>query len=370
MAGKDFDRVVINTRERPLSSDMNQQASQEAQVIRDVLNKLQLGKSGFFLDGFYCVGTANPLEVSVTAGMGFISDPSAVGSNIGGVGGVNEVLSMIPVNLQAAQLLTLAAAPGAAQERYDLIEVRDNRHFSDNANRDVLDPVSGNFTSTAVNKTLSYDIDGNVGTVISPAASTAALSVKQGVVAGTGAAVVPSVTPGYKAIAVVYVPNGATTLTGKIQDMRYLLTGGPATIVTLKGQITIGAPDTVTLCVQPVGAGASVRGGFGPQGGPNGMVFAYFLMGDVTGRTFHGLSVMARNVGAGPTDVVARMLGNTAPFSASNADATALRAAPNSVASAAVGQTYALVQVEAFSASGAPIGAGAVIEYVVTGILA
>jgi hypothetical protein len=226
MANNPFDRAIHNQRERPLSSDLNLLISQSDEMSRVFQTAMSgVNTSGFFNDGFFVKGTGGLLQYTVFSGIGFNYDPSNIASNIGGIPNVNDPTAIAPMVLSANYTATLAANPAAGLERYDLIEVKPYRHLTDPSNRDILDIGTGVFAPALVNKTLSYDMLGNTGTVLAPANSTAAISVKQGVPAPIGTAVIPTQTAGYNVIAIAHVKDTTSSLVNEITDERTMFYG-------------------------------------------------------------------------------------------------------------------------------------------------
>jgi hypothetical protein len=235
MANNPFNRVVLNPRERPLSSDINQAESEADRTLRTLLERVYVGRAsdasdaagaplnGFIGDGFK-IRPVSPLamQVRVPAGMGFIYAPTDTLSSIGSVQGVDDLAAWKPLVLNADATLSVPAAPGAPNSRIDIIEVRYNRALADLANRDVLNTGTGRFEPVNVFKTLSWDMDGSTGVVAAPADSTATISLKTGIVGVTPVA--PATTAGYIKISEILVGSAVTTLAADvIKDLRYLL---------------------------------------------------------------------------------------------------------------------------------------------------
>jgi hypothetical protein len=238
MSNNVFDRVVITPREQPLSSDVVRMASEADRTVRELLRTLLGGrtsnlaagfaptpKNGFLNQGFMVYPQSpTALGVRVMPGFGFIDAPADVPTDIGGYVALDDRCAYKPLVLSAEQALTLAAEPGVGNERYDLIEVTYRREVTDNESRLVLNLGTGVFEPATVPKTLTFDLLGETGSVVSPAASTAYISVKTGVVALAGAGVVPTGTAGYLPLAVVKVGASVTTIDWNvIRDERPLL---------------------------------------------------------------------------------------------------------------------------------------------------
>jgi len=232
-----FDRVTINGRERPLSTDINQAQSEMDRSLRHVLMQMYLGRvsdtndaatlpvTGFIGEAFK-VRPSSPLSmvVRLPKGLGFCHAPADTPTSIGGITSVNDLESWKPFLLSQDVNITLTA-PSAPNNRYDLIEVNYNRVLQDNGSRDVLNLSTGKFDPILVYKTLGWDMSGSVGSVASPADSTAAISWKRGVPAVTPS--VPAGTAGYTTVAVIYVAAGVTTIDADaIRDARTMLWPG------------------------------------------------------------------------------------------------------------------------------------------------
>jgi hypothetical protein len=234
MANDVFDREIINVRERPLSSDINLLASQMDRTLRDLLLQAYLGRVsvasdasaapiGGFIGDSLKVRPVSPvaLKISVTKGLGFIYD-IAQDSDIDGVSSLNDLSQWKPVVLMANAEVVLSAAPTAPNSRYDIIEMRVNRVRGESTSRDVLNPLTGKFEPGTVNKNLGWTLDGSIGTVVSPANSTAALSVKFGVAGNPPTE--PSVSPGYTKIGRVLVGSAVASVDADMmQDTRRIL---------------------------------------------------------------------------------------------------------------------------------------------------
>lgn len=234
MADNDFDRVAVNTRERPLSTDINKQASQADRTLRELLTVLLGPRSsivseqpgtpfnGFMGDGFK-VRQVNPaaLQVQVAGGFGFIWNPTDAPSAIGGVSGIDDLAGWKPLLLTAAMTINVPT-PDPTNPRIDIVEVNYNRRLADPSTRDVLNPVTGVFDPTVVNKTLAWDMDNSQSIVTAPADSTGAVGYKAGIPGVSPS--VPPTTAGYTKIAQILVGNGVTTIAQNvIQDLRQIL---------------------------------------------------------------------------------------------------------------------------------------------------
>jgi len=305
MANNPFDRTVINTRERPISSDINQAQSQIERTIRHVVDNLLLPRSaagddragspitGFIGDAFN-VREDSPagLSIVVAAGLGFFFDAASTPSAIGGVSGVDDLSRYKPLILLADQVINVPS-PDPTNPRIDIVEATINRRLTNPSSRDVLNAVTGIFEPQTVNKTLAWDVGTSVdNTTIQPANSTAALSYKQGVPSATPA--IPSTSPGYAKVAEILVSNGVSQIDqNNIKDMRLLLAPYGIRRVTARGTFLAGAVTLNSLSAPP-----GVLVSFSDTGGARKM---YVKAGDVTGTNPTVLTTRATAAAAGGT---------------------------------------------------------------------
>ncbi len=226
MAKNPFDRTVASKREKPLSKDWNIHRAQMDRALRFFAKAMFASSTGApttgFLQGGLQAVESSPVALSVVlkAGLGFQDLPSDVPTSIGGVEGLDDLESYKPLPLLADLTVPIATAD-VTNARIDIIEVRADRLKTDSQSREIFNNTTKVFTPTAVDKTLEFLLDGTkLGTVTSPAASTAAISVKQGIPAGSP--VVPTTTTGYVKIAEVAVAASATTLANEVITDRRL----------------------------------------------------------------------------------------------------------------------------------------------------
>lgn len=261
MANKPFDREVVNVRERPLSRHVNEQASYAEGNLRWLMQQMYpyvnsvlpiapyAAATGFFGNGFKVIpAVAGGLAIDIAAGLGFLNQPGATAQDIGGLNGVDDNLDLKPISLSTKVVsYGLAAAPGAGQERYDVVEVIATRTYGDPVNRDILNPATGIFAPGSVNRTLSWDAAAGMATVLTPLPSTTTIGVVTGVAAAVGAAAIPPATPGYTRLAVIYVGPAAAGLTlSEIVDRRVVIVQ-PGTLV---GQLVSWGAATMTEVVK------------------------------------------------------------------------------------------------------------------------
>ena len=247
MPGKVFDRTVFNPLERPLSSDQNQLQSEIYRTVNglgwiDVAGRAGVGdplpaaRSTFVGSAFFPYSDATGMTVTLLGGWGWIYDPTATASNIGGISQINDAGDVYPIYLSTTQNLAVPAAD-AANPRIDIIEVKLDRRFENPLTRDVFDPALEVFNPTLLNKTLTYDVLGR--TSIN---GTSAINYKTGTPAGVPAA--PAVTAGYIKIAEVYV-GAAVTVIRQIDIADYRRLCAPGNILEMNARVRWSSDSTV-----------------------------------------------------------------------------------------------------------------------------
>ena len=217
--------MVINTRERAVSNDINRLQAFDAKQLAEVLRRMvnlrgdQLG-GGYWDDGSYVDTTGNdgaaietPLRADVFDGLvvipvngslNLLVSPGVIGvDDPDGQAGSSDPTAPSPDDsryklivdpgIQVAGSLVLAA--GAGSTRIDLVEVRRQTVVLETDSRDQFDPSTGTFTPVSVTK------------------------VKAGrllyrVTQGTPGAGIPALSQGWLPICVVSVPSVATTTDG------------------------------------------------------------------------------------------------------------------------------------------------------------
>jgi len=225
VANNVFDQTILNVRERPLSSDLNQAQSQLYRTIRALLryqfarqnavNGVGTVQSGFIGDAFqvYADSPAS-LTVFVRPGIGFISDVSDVPVDIGGIVGLDDREQYKPLVLSEAQ--SFAITPDGADPRIDIVEVTYDRRAENPLSRDIFTATSPyNFVATAVNKTLAWIQNGRTSID-----GSSKINYKTGTPAPVPVA--PSVTAGYTKIGEVYVPAAAASV-ATLRDTRKIV---------------------------------------------------------------------------------------------------------------------------------------------------
>lgn len=244
MTSNPFDRVIWNTREKPLSPDWNRALTQDSYAMRLMMREMFATRAetttpgvqpstnpsnGFVGLGISAQPQATPgMSVVLKSGLGFMDVPTDEPTSINGVVGLDDAFSYKPVVLANDLTVAVPAAP-VSNSRIDLIEVRPNRQVTDPQTRLILNTNTGGFDPLTVNKTLQYTLDGSAGYVNDPSPSTAAIGYKQGVAAASPVAPLP--TAGYLPVAYISVASTTTAITfSQISDQRRLLfPGGCAT---------------------------------------------------------------------------------------------------------------------------------------------
>ncbi len=270
-----FDRVVINPRERPLSSDINMAQARAEQSLKSFIRSLALkhasgagiaGASaftppamGFIGDALFPTAPGTNRTVTLTPGLGMVLGSSPV-SNFGGVSGVDDLDAYFPVVMPAAVTVAVDAAPTSGQERFDIIEVKQDRRLENPLSRDVLNTSTGLFEAGSVSKTFAYALDQTrQGRVVSPSDSATGVGYKVGVAAATGSATIPATSVGYTRIAVVHSAGGSTNVAqSDLRDDRALLfPNGNSSFGLIITQVD-GTPDVIAVQANPC-ANAGLR---------------------------------------------------------------------------------------------------------------
>lgn len=314
MPDEAFSRVVINPRERPLSSDINQLQSEAARTMRELVRAMFLRHaldpavvsssftpiSGFLGDGFF-VTAGGALTHTIKAGLGFIFDSLATASDIGGVSKVDDRSPYYPAYLSADQTISSPAAPGIGLERVDIIEVALDRRLADSSSRDVLNTGTGIFDPTLELKTLAFLLDGRTGVVASPGNSTTGISLKSGstqaagtYAASNGVTGVPATTAGYTRIGVIIVTNAGAVVQGDVRDERFLMSPDGRTHLGFTVTQVPGSPnDTITIG-QPPNMPAGWRVAAHQVSSPsNGGTMRVYMIGGRTQGTNQAAQVVA-----------------------------------------------------------------------------
>ena len=288
-----FDREIINTLEKPLSSDVNLIGSYGDFALRSLVAQLMAVASsnsggdtlqglgnGFLNDGFKVRPQSPGMFVTVAPGVGFASAPGDIVSAVGGVGGLDDLAPYKPMVLTALQTIPIDAAPGSGT-RCDIIEVAYDRQSVDSTSRLVLNPSTQQFALGTVNKRLSWALDGNIGRVTSGAASTAAIGYKVGDSSGNP----PLVTSGYHKIADIVVPASTIVLnTANIRDERHILAPGGSFSIDGLIEVPATAAGTVSTMALQTNATPGVEVYLVCAGGGSGVVGAQATLVVLAGR--------------------------------------------------------------------------------------
>jgi hypothetical protein len=237
MANNPFDRTIVNTRERPLSQDIDQAQSTLDRSLRDLAAKIFEGRlsntgdsTGIVLNGFvgdsFQVVFSNALNVVMSPGIGFFNNPSdtpqGIVTSLNPQPGLDDLSPYKPIVLNGQKTIPIAT-PDPTNPRIDLIEVKYNRQITDSTNRQVFDPNSGLFVNSTVFKTLGFSLDG-FSAEYSTGNGTLPIHYRIGVAAPSPT--VPSVSPGYVRIATLRVNANTGIANNSIADfdLIYLMT--------------------------------------------------------------------------------------------------------------------------------------------------
>lgn len=233
MASNAFDRVVINARERPVSTDINQLQSQIDRTLRVTLEEMfrtrlsDTDDSGApsasgFLGEALKPRPSSPasMNIRLPKGLGFFYNITDTPTAIGGVTNLDDLSYWKPISIPADLTVPVPTAD-PTNPRYDIIEVRTNRLLTDSTSRDVFNVSTGIFDPTAVSKTLSTVIAAGDVTVD----GTGAVNLRTG--APNASPTVPATDSGYTKIAEILVGTGVTTLDADvIKDLRMMIWPG------------------------------------------------------------------------------------------------------------------------------------------------
>lgn len=309
MADNPFSITPIGFMEKPVSSDHNENASQEQRTLRDLwkarcgvrtANASSASKaiSAFIGDGFRVVPSSPAaLSFQVTPGYGFVQSPADTPTDIGApdILGLDDLSTFKPVLLQSPVTFNLVL-PTAGNSRIDIVEVKVDRRLENLTPRRQFDPGTEGFVPKSYFKTLAYDLDGRTGQVAAPASSVAGLSYKVGVEAALPVA--PPTTLGYVKIAEIRSASGTVTVTGSlISDFRALHSPSGLVQASIRYQLLWngGAP---TAVIQSINAPPSVEMGVRPMAAAQGLSEIVVIGGGITQATLNGLTIEHAAVGA------------------------------------------------------------------------
>lgn len=133
-------RIIFNTRERALSTDLNDMTNLLHRGLLQGLSSV-LGEQSGVIEGFEPTIVGVGLDVTISPGIAIL--------NTGGSTADDSDFTWI--ELDSAETVTLPAADGA-NPRWDVIEVEENDAVILSTPRDVFDPSTGTFTPQAVTK--------------------------------------------------------------------------------------------------------------------------------------------------------------------------------------------------------------------------
>lgn len=332
MANLPFDRVVWNPLEKALSTDWNLNTSESDRSLRDTMMALMnlranataspsvgspLLAAGFIGGSFMVVPQSpNDMTVNITPGIGFLPNPS-ITAGIDGISGLNDSSQYSPVVLSSTQNIVIPDVVTPGWERFDRIEIKVDRRLS-TSTTPVLDPSTGVFGTDLLKKTMSYALDGDVGSVSWSAASIAGISRKEGFEAPLGSAAVPAATAGYVTIAVIRVYEGMPSLNAYfIKDTRNMISENGSFDVCLRVRVeldtyfsfsetVVGAPPGVHCSFVPFLDGSNnqtkMRGTF------------YIRCGDTTKYAITDASVHFGSYDTGMVAITAAYYGMTNGF--------------------------------------------------------
>jgi len=229
MPDNPFDRVIINSREKPVSEDINKLQSQLDQSLRFFAKSVFSGTVGApmsgFLSGGFSVVESSPQAMSVIlkAGLGFQDDQTDVPGDVNAILGLDDFESYKPLPLLTDLTIAIPIAPVGPNTRIDIIEVRADRLVTDNQGREIFNITTEEFQNGLVDKTMEFFLSGSkFGSVADPTPSTSPISLKTGVAANPGVA--PTPTAGYLTVAEIAVGSGVVVIANAdITDSRSLL---------------------------------------------------------------------------------------------------------------------------------------------------
>lgn len=263
MANNAFDRTIINPRERPLSSDMNQLQSQLdrtgrliqrlAHSRRTAMDSLTTNAARGFYGNSFIVTEAAPagMSVYIASGLGFIFDGGDLVSSIGGIVGLDDLDAYKPVYLPSSiEVAVPAADPG--NPRIDIIQVRPYRRADNPLARDTFDPATELFAGGLVNKTLDWALGAAQVSWSVTAPPALYIDYKQGTAAPVP--VEPAVDAGFTKIARINVDAAAGAIhQHDIVDCRRLLWPGGVCSFGANWQQNAGAPVSLMEVAAPPG---------------------------------------------------------------------------------------------------------------------
>ena len=240
-----FERVNFGLREQAKSTDLIRIGERESRGLQEFLGQLFSNGIGSPSDGVVAglnVVQGAGASVDVQKGYGFQVDATGL---------TTDESSYRVISLDAVTNLVVGAAPGAGNERTDIVQAMHQFSSFDSQTVQALDG-SGNLTTIVVDKIL---------------APNALVQVKPGTVAPTGTSVAPSPDAGFIVLANVLVPDTGPpyTITDRRPFMR-LSPQLPGALVAMAQWRTDGTGVGTTLLVRRgfnVNKATSVRLGVG-----------------------------------------------------------------------------------------------------------
>lgn len=313
-------RVLVHTRERPRSSDLNKLQARMSEWVRSLMTMVfshgsastltdistvsNTGAQGFgppYTSFKVVKDPANlPFGVLVTSGFGVARTGPGSTTNIDNAVGADylERSSLgATLVLSADQQFAVPAPPTAGSSRIDIIEVRANYTATDPATVGVFNTATRVFDPATRNKSLTWDLNGLTGSVNAPNNSTAAISYKVGAVAAGGIilATEPSTTPGYIKIARINVVGGVSLIEDRdIADKRPLLF--PNGLCNVRGHFSIpgiaaGVGTTEALYTLSLPPGVTVKMAYqnnvAPSAGASYQAQVFIFGGDLRPSTIY-----------------------------------------------------------------------------------
>lgn len=237
-----LDQTTLAPMERPSTETLNRAQTTSRRALTfwweqalaqraDIAGGRAKLNTGFVGEAFK-VRPASPagLEVELAAGMGFYFDPTqplviAQDLVVGAYQGVSDLAPHRP--LVIADNITFPIFPQSGPDlwRYDIIEVRPQRELKDYETKLRYSVPARAFQPQSAAEALRYNIaQGDIDLVVSPAPSTAPLSLKRGTASTSAGGVLPTeppVTPGYVKVARVLVSDTDSIVVDKmITDLR------------------------------------------------------------------------------------------------------------------------------------------------------
>lgn len=198
----DIRRIVWNTRERALSTDLNDASALQHRALIEGLAAGEYGDT-------QQLGVMRGLTVSVPGGSLSVSVAAGLAMRLGSAPTTYD--SAIEwVELRSAQSVDLSSYVDGANPRWVCIEIANTDAVETSSSRDVWNPATGTFSSSSLDKVRG---------------SAPAITVTAGTAAATPQ--LPAGVAGRIPLAYVYIPAGAATLTaGDVVHCRPIMKAG------------------------------------------------------------------------------------------------------------------------------------------------